>query len=160
MISEAGISPDGLYRWWLFRRWSDKPIIIWIMMNPSTADHTKDDPTIRKVIRYYTKWGHGSILVLNIYAFRSSNPENLPQVMREAVGRLNDWWIRVLFNFAVRKRIPVICAWGVKHEVRGTQVRRIAVDVGLKLRCLEVALNGEPKHPRFLSEDLKPRGLP
>lgn len=160
MISEAGISSNKLYRWWLFRCWAAKlPLIIWIMMNPSTADHAKNDPTILKVIRYSKRWGHGAILVLNIYAFRSSKPENLPQKMRAAVGKSNDWWIKTLFRFAARKGIPVVCAWGVKHKERGCQVRTIADEAGLPLMCLELALNAEPKHPRFLSESLNLRPL-
>lgn len=158
MISEAGMR--GIYRWWLFRCWDNHlPLIIWIMMNPSTADHRKNDPTILKVIRYSTKWGYGAVLVLNIYAFRSSRPENLPQVMKDAVGWRNDWWIRTMFTFAKKMKVPVVCAWGVKHGDRGCQVRRIAADIGLRLQCLEVALNGEPKHPRFLSENLRPQQL-
>lgn len=160
MNSEAGISSDGKYRWWLFRCWAASlPLIIWIMMNPSTADHQKNDPTILKIIRYSRKWGFGAVLVLNIYAFRSSKPENLPQVLDEAVGKSNDWWIRTIFRFAVRKKVPVICAWGVKHKERGAQVRVVADEAGLRLMCLELALNAEPKHPRFLSEDLRPRPL-
>jgi len=160
MHSEAGISSDKKYRWWLFRCWAESlPLIIWIMMNPSTADHTKNDPTILKIIRYSKKWGYGAVLVLNIYAFRTSRPENLPQVMKDAVGKANDWWIRTIFRFAVRKNIPVVCAWGVKHKERGCQVRVAADEAGLRLMCLELALNAEPKHPRFLSEDLRPRPL-
>lgn len=159
MNSSAGISSCGLYRWWLFRSWSELPLVIWIMMNPSTADHQKNDPTILKIIRYSTRWKYGAALVLNIYAFRTSRPENLPQVMKEAIGRSNNWWIKTLFRFAARKSIPVVCAWGVKHGDRGCQVRRMAANAGLQLLCLEVALNGEPKHPRFLSEDLRPRQL-
>ena len=121
-------------------------------MNPSTADHRANDPTIRKVIRLSTRWGYGAVLVLNIYAFRSSRPEHLPQSMSEAVGHLNDWWIKTIFRFAARKGILVCAAWGVKHKERGCLVRRIADETGLQLNCLEVALNGEPKHPRFLSE--------
>lgn len=160
MISEAGISSDEKYRWWLFRCWSVRlPLIIWIMMNPSTADHTKNDPTILKVIRYSKRWGHGAVLVLNIHAFRTSRPENLPQKLRAAVGRSNDWWIKTIFRFAARKDIPVICAWGVKHKERGCQVRALADEAGLPLMCLELSLNDEPKHPRFLSESLHPRPL-
>lgn len=160
MLMEAGISSCGIYRWWLYRCWAvDKPLIIWIMMNPSTADHTKNDPTISKIMRYSKKWGYGGVLVLNIYAFRSSKPENLPQVMSEAVGPRNDWWIKTMFRYAARKKIPVVCAWGVRHQNRGDWVRVAADDAGLQLMCLELALNAEPKHPRFLSEDLRPRRM-
>src|SRR5205814_5553325 len=156
MISEACISSEKVYRWWLFRCWEPTlPLIIWVMMNPSTADHQKNDPTILKVIRYSTRWGYGAVLVLNIYAFRSSRPENLPQVMSAAVGWANDWWIKTIFTYAKRKKVPVVCAWGVKHGDRGRQVRQIAAGLRLRLQCLEIALNGEPKHPRFLSEGLE-----
>lgn len=128
-------------------------------MNPSTADHEKNDPTIMKVMRYSQRWGYGAILVLNIYAFRTSRPENLPQQEARRIGRSNDWWIRTIFTFAKRKGVPVVCAWGAKHEERGHKVRRMAAGLGLRLQCLEVALNDEPKHPRFLSETLDPRQL-
>src|SRR6478736_7196430 len=92
ITSQASISSDQIYRWWLFRLWNLKlPLIIWIMMNPSTADHRKNDPTIMKIIRYSQLWGYGAILVLNIYAFRSSKPENMPKKLADAVGHRNDW---------------------------------------------------------------------
>ncbi len=160
MNSAAGIDSSKLYRWWLFRCWAGSlPLIIWIMMNPSTADHSKNDPTILKIMRYSTRWGYGAVLVLNIYAFRTSKPENLPQSMKDRVGARNDWWIKRMFRFAAKRKTPVVCAWGVKHEERGRSVRRMADDAGLQLMCLEIALNGEPKHPRFLSEALNLRRL-
>jgi hypothetical protein len=156
--SEAGISSDKQYRWWLHRVWDEtKPVIIWIMMNPSTADHTKNDPTIMKVMRYSQRWGYGSVIVLNLYAYRASNPEDLPWNEDERIGHRNNWWIEVIFGYARAYSIPIICAWGAKHKERGHWVRRVAAGLGLQLQCLEVALNGEPKHPRFLSETLDPQ---
>lgn len=75
------------------------------------------------------------------------------------IGLRNNWWIKTMFRFAAKRGVPVVCAWGVKHEKRGRQVRRVAAGLGLHLQCLEVALNGEPKHPRFLSESLNLRPL-
>lgn len=126
-------------------------------MNPSTADHQKNDPTIQKIMRYSKRWGYGAALVLNIYAYRTSRPENLPQEESARIGKSNDWWIETMFRYAKRKRVPVICAWGAKFKDRGHSVRKIASDLRLPLQCLEIALNGEPKHPRFLSEGLHPR---
>jgi hypothetical protein len=160
MFSDAAISADKLYRWWLFRCWAASlPLIIWIMMNPSTADHSKNDPTIFKIIRYSTRWGFGAALVINIYAYRTSKQENLPESMSHRSGPRNDWWIKFLFWYAARKKVPVVCAWGVKHEERGQQIRKFAKKAGIKLQCLEMGLNGEPKHPRFLAEDLNPQRL-
>lgn len=160
LISEAGISSDKQYRWWLYRVWNKtKPLVIWVMMNPSTADHRKNDPTIMKVIRYSQRWGYGGIIVLNLYAYRTSNPDDLPSCPRERKGHRNNWWFRVIFKYAKARSLPVVCAWGAKHKERGDWVRRLAADLGLPLLGLEVALNGEPKHPRFLSEDLNPRQI-
>lgn len=160
VYSEAGLSTDGIYRWWLYRCWAvEGPLIIWIMMNPSTADHKKNDPTIQKIMRYSKRWGYAAAVVLNIYAYRTSRPENLPQQESDRIGRSNDWWIETMLRYAKRKNVPVICAWGAKHKERGHWVRDIAADHGLQLQCLEIALNGEPKHPRFLSEGLHPRRL-
>jgi hypothetical protein len=157
MFSDAGISADKLYRWWLFRCWAaNLPLIIWIMMNPSTADHNKNDPTILKVIRYSTRWGFGAVLVLNIYAFRASKPENMPEDLHARIGVRNNWWIKLIFRYAARRKIPVICAWGVKHQERGKVIRYFAKAYKLKLKCLEMGLNGEPKHPRWLAESLDP----
>jgi hypothetical protein len=156
VYSEAGISSCEEYRWWLWRCWDpSKPLCIWIMMNPSTADWQKNDPTIGKVIRYCQRWGYGGVLVLNIYAYRSSKPEGI----QGRVGHRNNWWIVTMFSFAKRKRLKVICAWGASHKERGDEVRRLAVSAKLKLWCVEMAKNGEPKHPRWLSEDAIPMRL-
>lgn len=160
VVSEAGISSCKKYRWWLHRVWDPSlPLVIWVMLNPSTADHRKNDPTIMKVMRYSKRWGYGGILVLNIYAYRTSRPENLPDDENLRVGYRNDSFIRSMFQYAKAEGIAVVCAWGAKHRERGCRVRRMAADLGLPLLGLEVALNGEPKHPRFLSETLCPRRI-
>lgn len=156
MEMDAGISSCKKYRWWLWRRWSDLPLVIWIMMNPSTADHTKNDPTIFKIIRYSTRWGYGAALILNVYAYRTSRQENLPQSMREALGRSNRWWIRTIMKFAKQKNLKIICAWGAKHHSAGMLVRYQAARLRVKLHCLELSLEGEPKHPLYLKESLDP----
>lgn len=83
----------------------------------------------------------------------------MPDDLEWRIGPRNNWWLKTIFKHAVKQGIPVICAWGVKHEERGRQVRQLAADAGLQLQCLEIALNGEPKHPRFLPEDLRPQKL-
>lgn len=156
MEMDAGISSDKKYRWWLWRRWSDLPLVIWIMMNPSTADHTKNDPTIFKIIRYSTRWGYGAALILNVYAFRTSRQNNLPQSMQEALGRSNVWWLTFAMKFAKRKKLKVVCAWGAKHGEAGMLIRTLAAGLGVKLYCLELSQGGEPKHPLYLKESLNP----
>lgn len=156
MEMDAAISTDKKYRWWLWRRWSDRPLVIWIMMNPSTADHTKNDPTIFKIIRYSTRWGYGAALILNVYAYRTSRQENLPEAFEARLGRHNRRWLNTIMRFAKRKKLKIVCAWGAKHGEAGDFVRGLAKDLGVKLYCLRISKTGEPAHPRFLEESLDP----
>lgn len=74
----AGLSPCGLYRFWLTRCWAPaKPCALFIMLNPSTADHEQDDATIRKCIGFARRWGMGSIRVANLFAYRATKPDDL-----------------------------------------------------------------------------------
>lgn len=146
----------GKWRYWLYRCWDPtKPVAIWVMMNPSTADHRKNDATISKVIRYCKSWGYGGVLVLNIYAIRSRDQTKI----NGQVGPSNDWWLRTIFEFARRKDIKVICAWGVNQKSRGDDVRRIASVARVKLWCVRASKNGEPCHPLYLPGHLVPTPL-
>src|SRR5271154_3410516 len=78
MISTADISEDGLYRYWLTRTWDPtKPVLNWIMLNPSTADANKDDATIRRCMNFAKHWHYGGIAVYNLFAFRATDPKVL-----------------------------------------------------------------------------------
>lgn len=78
MITDACISPCERYRYWLTRRWDlSLPVVTFLMLNPSTADARKDDATIRKCIGFAKAWGYGGIIVINLFALRSRNPEDL-----------------------------------------------------------------------------------
>jgi len=137
--------------------WNIKlPLIIWIMMNPSTADHLKDDPTIRKIVRYSTRWGYGAALILNAYAYRTSKQHNLPDDFMIALGYSNRRWLSFVMSYAKRRNLKVICAWGAKHERAGSFVRGLSRELGVQLWCLELAASGEPKHPLWLKETLNP----
>lgn len=124
-------------------------------MNPSTADHLKNDPTINKVIAYCKRWGYGAVLVINIYAIRSTDQSKI----NGQVGPSNDWWLLTIFKYAVRKDVPIVCAWGVKHKPRGDKVRAIAAVARAKLTCLRSSKNGEPCHPLYLPSILRPTPL-
>lgn len=73
MIKDAILSEDRKYRYILSRTWDEtKPTVLFIGLNPSTADEKTDDPTIRKCINYAKCWGYGKILMANLFAFRST----------------------------------------------------------------------------------------
>lgn len=65
----AVLSPDGVYRYELRRSWNPRPACGWIMLNPSRADATDDDPTVRRCLGFASAWGYGSLLIHNLYVF-------------------------------------------------------------------------------------------
>jgi len=84
MERDALISPCSQYRYWLLRRWSNRPLATFVMLNPSTADANSDDATIRKCMGFADAWGLGGIWVVNLFALRSTNPYGL---VSDEVGR-------------------------------------------------------------------------
>ncbi|PKN80874.1 MAG: hypothetical protein CVU47_08520, partial [Chloroflexi bacterium HGW-Chloroflexi-9] len=77
VVGRASFSRDGRYRYSLVRRWGDGPRVAWVMLNPSTADATRDDPTLRRVIAISRRAGFGALEVVNLWALRSAHPADL-----------------------------------------------------------------------------------
>ncbi len=113
MISQAKFSECRTFRYGLYRTWEmeKKPLIV-IGLNPSTADETKDDPTIRRCMRYAKDWGLGGLVMLNIFAYRSTDPKGLRQV-EDPIGPDNDWYLT-----QTRGGI-MLCAWGANGGLNG-----------------------------------------
>lgn len=144
MICTAVISKDGLYRYQLHREWdADLPAILFVMLNPSTADGSSDDPTIRRVINFAKSWGYGGLYVANLFAFRSTDPKGLRSAS-DPVGPENTDFVREL----VSKTDRVVYAWGngrVEPEWLRSLVRTPY--------CIETGKGGVPKHPLFMRKD-------
>ncbi len=87
--SGAIFSPSQNYRYRLWRRWSDGHTLAWCMLNPSTADASQNDPTIERCVRRAKQLGYGAIEVVNLFAYRSTNPSALYTVT-DPVGPDND----------------------------------------------------------------------
>lgn len=154
----AEISPDGVYRYSLTRTWSpSKQRICWVMLNPSKADATFNDATIRRVINFSRAWGYGSAIVVNLYALRATDPRELAR-HPEPIGGGNDSAI----HHAVRRAATrVLVAWGAAALPEGI-VQRIR-DVTAIIRgaegqphCLGVNTDGSPRHPVRLPGALRP----
>jgi hypothetical protein len=154
------ISEDGKYRYVLTRQLRRHRLmhkrnpgtVLWVMLNPSTADADRDDPTIRRC-RYFTEsWGYEYLEVANVYALRATDPKELWKA-DYPVGPDNLSW---LFRAAARADL-VIIAWG-KHA-RPSDVRR-TVDILLAhnpaLYCLGINGDGSPKHPLYLKSTTQP----
>lgn len=150
MMKSAIISPCGRYRYCLTRTWGDGPILPIIMLNPSTADASVDDPTIRRCIGFAKREGRGGIVVCNLFGFRATNPADLRNAM-DPVGPDNFIHLETLMTAAVMADIPVLCAWGTNAE--GREVRQLAIDYWAKLTCLGRTKHGQPRHPLYVPAD-------
>jgi hypothetical protein len=155
LISTAVLSACGTYRYTLTRSWDTHlPRVLWCMLNPSTADASKDDPTIRKCVEFSKKWNYGSIEVVNLFAFRSTDPEALEMTVgTDVIGPEND---RVIVDAASRAT-RIIVAWGSEKFAR---TRAKSVSTGLlcdrTLECLKRNTNGSPAHPLYQPYSAQP----
>lgn len=153
VFSDACLSPDRVYRYWLSRVWDESlPHLTVIGLNPSTADETVDDPTIRRCLGYAKSWGLGGLTMLNLFAYRATDPREM-KAASDPVGPDNDAFLR-LYTEGV-----ILAAWGAHgaYRGRGDEVRRILSN--RPLHCLGVTNAGQPKHPLYLRADLEPKRL-
>ncbi len=91
--SKAYFDEDKIYRYLLYRKWGDsKKKITWIMLNPSTADETVDDPIIRRCIGFAKQFDADELDIVNLFAYRSTNPKNL-YTAKNPIGSENDSYI-------------------------------------------------------------------
>ena len=150
--SGALISPCGAYRYRLTRRWdADRPLAAFVMLNPSTADGTRDDPTIRCCVRLARREGYGGIRVVNLFAYRTPHRKRLATVA-DPVGPDNDGHICE----AAALGAVTIAAWGgyVAIPERAGAVLDMLREAAARLKCIEMIgppTNRQPRHPLYLS---------
>ena len=147
----AIFSPCEKYRYILTRRFDpDNPKVCnFIMLNPSTADEKKNDPTVARCCKYAQRWGYGALIVTNIFAYRATKradmkahpfpigPENVDYIIKAA--EMSDF---------------IVCAWGTdgEHKWQGRKIIKLLKDP----HCLEITQKGHPKHPLYCKADLEP----
>lgn len=150
----ARLSEDGVYRYELTRRWGGGPMATWIMLNPSTADATLDDQTIRRCRGFSKTWGMGGLLVVNLFALRATDPRAL-RTAADPVGPEND---DAIHDAVVRSRV-VIAAWGTHGGLldRERHVIDLLEQVGREPLVLGLTKNGHPRHPLRVPALTRPR---
>ncbi len=157
--SGASISECGQYRYWLERQWGDEAPQVFIMLNPSTADADVDDPTIRRCMGFARDWGRGGIIVVNLFAYRATDPKELAKV-DDPVGPENFYNIGMALLAARTQSYDgfVLCAWGSNSIAQKRSERLIhrAPYFDVPLRCLGTTKSGAPKHPLYIPKDQKP----
>lgn len=175
MTPHAVLSPDGLYRYSLIRAWDgdltpgqlaglhQKLRILFVMLNPSTADALVDDPTIRKCLGFIRTaqvfGGEGavptSIEVVNLFAYRTTHPKVLLAKMHrgvDVVGPENDDYIRG----AVQQADDVVVAWGANSAYYPGRVDAVKRLLPPSVWCLSRTRRGSPGHPLMLPYSTKP----
>lgn len=153
----AIISECNKYRYKLWRIWdSEKPLVMFLMLNPSTADANSNDPTIRRCINFAKFWGYGGIVVCNLFAYRATNPKDLLKISNP-IGDLNVVYIKECIELCER----VICAWGNASIVKKMAYMSVffnSITFGRDKLCfIDRSKNGTPKHPLYLKSDLTPQ---
>lgn len=152
----ARFSHDEKYRYLLGRRISDSPHrLLFIMLNPATADATQNDPTIRRCIGFAGRWGYGLVEVANLFAYRTPYVSELRRA-DDPIGPDNDEWICRALNTADK----VILAWGNHgaYKNRSLQIKRMALETAQPYH-LGLNKTGEPKHPLYLPSATIPTPL-
>ena len=148
-------SPCLTYRYFLRRVWSaGGRFIVWIALNPSTADHEKNDPTVTRMCNFSKKWGYDGLKLLNIFALRSTDPRELKNTV-DPIGPDNDAWIKRVARVDGQ---DVVCAWGVHgaYKHRGADVMNdLLLASRANVSVLGWTKDGWPRHPLYLSADTK-----
>ena len=130
-----------------------EPYCCWVMLNPSIATPTVDDPTIRRVTRFSARWGFHNFVVVNLFALRSTDPSVLKEAA-QPIGPLNDLHI---IEQAMGSPM-VVCAWGNHGMLHGRDaaVVKMLHKRGINLFAVEVTPRGVPRHPLYLNYRDKP----
>ena len=123
--------------------------MVFVMLNPSTADAVHDDATIRRCIAFVKNFGCNKLIVANLYALRSRDPNRL-RTHPDPVGPGND---NVLASLA-SSYTDIVCAWGAEApHSRVAEFRELMDAEGAKLWCLGQTKHGAPRHPLYLPAD-------
>ena len=152
IIKESGadFSDCRMYRYTLWRTWDDsKSKVMFLGLNPSTADEVKNDPTVTRCINYSKSWGYGGMYMMNIFSFRTTYPIELKKA-KNPIGKDNDYWIQKIY----RRVDKCIGAWGNDGDFkrRSNEIFKIIP----KIYCLKLNQSGQPAHPLYLKSNLKP----
>src|SRR5438445_3335222 len=132
----------------------DRPVMMVIGLNPSTADEKQLDPTLRRVLGFAQAWGYGTFVMTNLFAYRATNPIDMKASL-EPIGPQNDDFLREL---AFVSKL-VLAAWGTHGNWlgRADEVTAMLTGAGVNLACLDTTKGGFPKHPLYVPKETKPQ---
>lgn len=148
----------GNCRWHLLRRWAQGPTLLVVMLNPSTADAERDDPTMLRVMHFARSWGYGACVVVNLYPWITPNPDECRQWANAAIGggghhdHLLHTELMANLHFVYEQSVQadaVLLAYGNTWdgEWAARVVGEIDIARGCQLICLGRTQSGNPIHP-------------
>lgn len=164
----AAFSHCGQYRYSLWRMWDHKkPRVLFLMLNPSTADEVKNDPTVERCQRRAVQWGFGGLYVGNIFALRSTDPQALythadpisnPVEPTNAPGQANNIALHAMTTLSGL----VVCGWGEHGALRGRgrEVLAMLRRREVKPHALRMNKSGQPAHPLYIPYSATPFEVP
>ena len=162
VTSIAEYSMDEKYRYFLTRYWnrSKKPLAF-LMLNPSTATETQNDPTVERCERRARKEEYGGIHIYNLFAYRATDPKDM-KAQDDPIGKWNNHFLHLLFVDVESGLIDLICGWGNHgtHLDRGEYIIEMMHNHGLRPLALQWTKAGQPKHPLYIPYSAKPQERP
>ncbi len=158
----AAYSDCEKYRYLLSRQWEagNPSALAFIMLNPSTATERDNDPTIERCERRARRGRYGKLIVLNLFAYRATDPEDMKAVS-DPVGGQNDEVIRNILTEATLPWVDIICGWGVHGTYRGRdkEVTALFKEYGIRPLALGLTLEGQPRHPLYMPYSARPEAF-
>lgn len=145
-FSGAVVDHARNYRFVLWRFWDERPRVLFIGLNPSTADEYHNDPTVIRLLAFARKWGYGGIYLCNVFSYRAKNPETLSEV--EAIHSANIPAIMM----ADKLTVMAVIAWGdgIEKVENGRSVAEHIKELVEPVVCFGLTQKGNPKHPLYL----------
>lgn len=153
-VGPALFSPDRMYRYSLTREWDPAlPKLQVVGVNPSTADETKLDNTLRRVRGFAKAWGMGGFVMNNLFAYRATKPEDM-RAADDPVGPNNNWH---LLEDAKHCALT-LAAWGMNGDFldRDRIVTKMLLQSRVCLVSLGTTKDGFPRHPLYVKKDRQP----
>lgn len=154
----AKLSEDGKFRYWLMRHWGPgKSRMTFVMLNPSTADTNADDPTIRKCVGFAQRHGYSGIEVVNLFAYRATDPKELKAAGWQTGGDVNRRMLTSVLVKSGMRAEHIVCAWGAnaRNRPEAQHFRDLARRLPVTLHALRTSADGTPHHPLMLPYDCK-----
>lgn len=152
------------HRYTLWRRWDERPLMLGVLLNPSTADERVLDPTLKRVKGFAERWGYGGFVIGNAFALRTPKPAVVIARARaaadpaEVVGAENDAHLRALIERFRSTRIVIGWGGNIEHRLLRFRLPGLrALFAGADPVALRVVAGGHPEHPLYIPYSIEPR---